>query len=58
MACSRWRRSGTALAAALLWLLLAALAWPAAAGVMTKEALARRFPAPLMVGEKDAALPI
>jgi transcriptional regulator of nitric oxide reductase len=44
--------------AALFWLLLAALAWPAAAGVMTKEALARRFPAPLMVGEKDATLPI
>ncbi|SMP73478.1 4Fe-4S binding protein [Noviherbaspirillum suwonense] len=58
MACSRWRRRQRALAAALAWLLLAALALPALAGVMTKEALARRFPSPLMVGEKDAALPI
>ncbi|MET0964655.1 MAG: FMN-binding protein, partial [Noviherbaspirillum sp.] len=45
-------------AAALLWLLLAALALPAAAGVMTREALARRFPSLLMVGEQDAALRI
>ena len=58
MACSRWRRKAAALAAALLWLLLAALAVPAVAGVMTRDALARRFPSPLMVGEKDAALPI
>jgi NosR/NirI family nitrous oxide reductase transcriptional regulator len=61
MACSRWRRKGQALAAAVLWLLLALLvlpALPAAAGVMTKEALARHFPSPLMVGEKDAMLPI
>lgn len=58
MACSRWRRKARALAAALSWLLLAALALPAVAGVMTKDALARRFPAPLMVGEKDAALPV
>ncbi|MDB5759466.1 MAG: 4Fe-4S binding protein [Burkholderia sp.] len=57
MAYSRWRRKAQALAA-LLWLLLAALALPAAAGVMTKDALARHFPAPLMVGEQDAALPI
>ena len=46
------------LAAALLWLLAAALAVPAVAGVMTREALARRFPSPLIVGEKDAALRI
>lgn len=58
MACSRWRRKGRALAAAVLWLLLALHALPAMAGVMTKEALARHFPTPLMVGEKDAALPI
>jgi NosR/NirI family nitrous oxide reductase transcriptional regulator len=62
MAYSPWRpeRPGWALtlAAALSWLLLAALAFPAAAGVMTKEALAKRFPSPLMVGAKDSALPI
>ena len=60
MACSQWRPKGPgpALAAALLWLLAAALALPAAAGVMTREALARRFPSPLIVGEKDAALRI
>ena len=58
MACSQWRRRAAALAAALLWLLLAVLALPASAGVMTREALARRFPSPMMVGEKDAALPV
>lgn len=46
-------------AAAAVWLLLAWLAAaPAAAGALTREALVRYFPAPLMVGEKDAALPV
>lgn len=31
---------------------------PAAAGVMTRELLAQKFPAPLMVGEKDKDLPV
>jgi transcriptional regulator of nitric oxide reductase len=42
-------------------LLLAAalcLAGAAAAGVMTKAALQKRFPAPLTVGERDAQLPV
>jgi transcriptional regulator of nitric oxide reductase len=59
MACSRWRPEAAALLArALFWLMLMALAWPATAGVMTRDALARRFPSPLMVGGKDAALPV
>ena len=37
-----------------LWLALSA----AHAGVMSKETLARAFPAPLIVGDKDATLPI
>lgn len=44
---------------ALAWLLLAWFAaGPAAAGALTREALARYFPSPLMVGERDAALPV
>jgi NosR/NirI family nitrous oxide reductase transcriptional regulator len=30
----------------------------AAAGTMTRDALARRFPAPYIIGEKDTALPV
>ncbi|WP_229219033.1 4Fe-4S binding protein [Rugamonas brunnea] len=46
--------------ATLLPLLLALLlaAAPARAGVLDKAELERRFPAPLMVGERDADLPV
>jgi transcriptional regulator of nitric oxide reductase len=44
------------LALAVLALVLGAM--PAHAGVMTKADLARRFPAPLMVGDRDAELPV
>ena len=55
MAYSRQRRKATA----LLWLLLAwAAASPAMAGVLAREAMAKYFPAPLMVGGKDSALPV
>ncbi|MEW6707580.1 MAG: 4Fe-4S binding protein [Pseudomonadota bacterium] len=43
------------LALLLLWLLAACAAQ---AGVMTRERLAAAFPAPLVVGERDAALPV
>lgn len=33
-------------------------ATPAQAGVLTRAEMARRFPAPLMVGERDAELPV
>ena len=47
------------LRAALAWLLLACFAaGPALAGALTREALARYFPSPLMVGERDATLPV
>jgi transcriptional regulator of nitric oxide reductase len=40
-------------------LLMLALAWaPAWAGVMTREKLQALFPSPLMLGERDAALPV
>lgn len=42
--------------AVLLAMLLAAA--PARAGALDKAALERRFPAPLMVGERDADLPV
>ncbi|KQV83904.1 hypothetical protein ASD15_30965 [Massilia sp. Root351] len=42
----------------LLALLLSAPGAPAAAGVLDRAAVAQRFPAPLMVGERDAALPV
>lgn len=62
MACSPLRRSAarwTVAAWACAWLLLAALlAAPAAAGVLARADMARYFPAPLMVGEKDGALPV
>lgn len=45
------------LALALVLLALAPAA-PAAAGVLDRAAVAQRFPAPLMVGERDAALPV
>ena len=44
------------LCAVLLSLLLTAL--PASAGTMTQAELARRFPAPYLVGDKDPALPV
>lgn len=45
--------------AAFAWLLLAWIAIaPAAAGALTREAMARYFPSPLMVGERDATLPV
>ncbi len=59
MASSLSRLSAPAAWAAAVWLLLAWLAAvPAAAGTLTREAMVRYFPAPLMVGEKDAALPV
>ncbi|HJV71507.1 4Fe-4S binding protein [Ideonella sp.] len=39
-------------------LVVLAAALPARAGVMTREALQVLFPAPLMLGERDAALPV
>ena len=43
----------------LLVLMLTALAFnPARAGVMTRETLTKRFPSPLIIGDKDAALPV
>lgn len=48
--------AGLCLALALLALLLGAS--PAQAGVMTKGEMARRFPAPYIVGERDADLPV
>lgn len=56
---ARCRRAATlilCLAAGVLALLLGAST--AHAGVMTQAELARRFPAPLSVGERDAELPI
>ena len=44
------------LAAGVLALLLGAL--PVQAGVMSSAELARRFPAPLLVGERDSELPV
>jgi NosR/NirI family nitrous oxide reductase transcriptional regulator len=45
--------------AAWMLLLLALLAWlPAQAGVMTREAMVKAFPSPLIVGEKDRELPV
>lgn len=43
-----------------LWIVLLAALPPtnAAAGVMTREELARLFPSPLIVGERDATLPV
>lgn len=53
---SWWRR----LALWLLLPLLLAVAMPATAtaGVLTREALVKRFPAPFIVGEKDAEMPV
>ena len=56
---ARCRRAITlalCLAAGVLALLLGAT--PVHAGVMTQAELARRFPAPLTVGERDAELPV
>ncbi|HEX9179782.1 MAG TPA: 4Fe-4S binding protein [Burkholderiales bacterium] len=43
-----------------LWIVLLAALLPtnAAAGVITREELARLFPSPLIVGERDATLPV
>lgn len=38
--------------------ILLAFLLPAKAGVLDRAAVAQRFPAPLMVGERDAALPV
>ena len=47
------------LAGALLGLLLLVLAsGQVEAGVMTRDTLAKRFPAPFIIGEKDPALPV
>ncbi|MFA9217610.1 MAG: 4Fe-4S binding protein [Sphingomonadaceae bacterium] len=48
------------LAVSLLLALLALPGWmaPAQAGVMTKAEMARRFPSPMMVGERDSELPV
>ena len=40
------------------WLLLCAVVCGAHAGVMTKETLAKKFPSPLVLGDKDSELPI
>ena len=40
------------------WLLLCAVVSGAQAGVMTKETLAKKFPSPLVLGDKDRELPI
>ncbi|MGK5027892.1 4Fe-4S binding protein [Janthinobacterium sp. RB2R34] len=56
---ARCRRAATlimCLATGVLALLLGAS--PVHAGVMTQAELARRFPAPLSVGERDAELPV
>ena len=45
----------------LAWRVLALLAWAtsaAHAGTMTRDALQRHFPSPLIVGERDAQLPV
>ena len=46
------------LASLLLLLAFAAAHTAALAGVMTKETLAREFPSPLMIGDKDPELPV
>jgi len=46
------------LLASLLLVACAAVHLAAQAGVMTKETLARQFPSPLIVGDKDAELPV
>ena len=48
---------------ALLWFMLACLLWlvvagGALAGVMTRAELSKRFPAPYIIGEKDAQMPV
>jgi transcriptional regulator of nitric oxide reductase len=59
-ACRLWPAlsSGHALASILALVCSLAPAAPAAAGVLDRAAVARHFPAPLMVGERDAALPV
>lgn len=50
--------------AAILLRLLLGVLWsamalaPAAAGVMTRDMLEKKFPAPLMIGQKDDAIPV
>lgn len=56
-----WPRSDRLLALAmplLLMLQLATAALPSHAGVMTRDAMLKAFPAPLIVGEKDRELPV
>ena len=42
----------------VLWLVLALFLSSSRAGVMTREALIRHFPSPLIIAEKDSTLPI
>ena len=42
----------------LCWLALLCSCLPAVAGVLTRDELAKRFPAPLMVGDKQADIPV
>lgn len=50
---------GRALLACLgVWLVVVGTMSPAQAGVLTHAELVRRFPAPLMVGERDSELPV
>jgi transcriptional regulator of nitric oxide reductase len=54
----KWRALRRRLVLLLFLPLLLAVATPATAGVLTREALVKRFPAPFIVGEKDAAMPV
>ncbi len=50
--------SAPLLACLLLCVALLGTQPPALAGVMTQEALAKKFPSPLIIGSKDAELPV
>ena len=52
-------RRGALAAPAIVLLLFALCAWlPAQAGTMTRDAMLKAFPPPLIVGEKDRELPV
>ena len=60
---SRWAASFSSdrvrrLCSLLCWLALLCSCLPALAGVLTRAELVKRFPAPLMVGEKQADIPV
>lgn len=56
---SKWRRALCCLLCALAGLLALALgATPSRAGVLARADVVKRFPAPWMVGERDAELPV